>query len=151
MLPVVRRQLLQAEVVLETALEPNLPAVVGDQVQLQQVVLNLVLNANDASRDVEPGRRRITVRTFVEWGDAEASVVVEVEDCGVGIDSVDLTNLFQPFYTTKTHGLGMGLAISRSIIERHGGRPWARPNPSGIGATFGFSLTAISRLSQRSS
>ncbi|MCY1072491.1 AAA family ATPase [Nannocystis sp. RBIL2] len=150
-LPVVRRQLLQAEVVLETALEPNLPAVVGDQVQLQQVVLNLVLNANDASRDVEPGRRRITVRTFVEWGDAEASVVVEVEDCGVGIDSVDLTNLFQPFYTTKVHGLGMGLAISRSIIERHGGRLWARPNPSGIGATFGFSLTAISRLSQRSS
>ncbi|WP_434420585.1 GAF domain-containing protein [Nannocystis pusilla] len=150
-LPVVRRQLLQAEVVLETALEPNLPAVVGDQVQLQQVVLNLVLNANDASRDVEPGRRRITVRTFVEWGDAESSVVVEVEDCGVGIDRVDLAKLFQPFFTTKAHGLGMGLAISRSIIERHGGRLWARPNPSGIGATFGFSLTAISRLSQRSS
>ncbi|WAS94577.1 AAA family ATPase [Nannocystis punicea] len=150
-LPVVRRQLLQAEVVLETALQPSLPGVVGDPVQLQQVVLNLILNANEASRDVEPGRRRITVRTFVEWGDAEASVVVEVEDCGVGIGGADLANMFQPFFTTKAHGLGMGLAISRSIIERHGGRLWARPNPSGVGATFGFSLTAISRTSQRSS
>ncbi|PCC71565.1 PAS domain S-box-containing protein [Nannocystis exedens] len=149
-LPVVRRQLLQAEVVLETSLQPNLPVVVGDPVQLQQVVLNLILNANDASRDVEPGRRRITVRTFVEWGD-EPSVVVEVEDWGVGIGNTDLANLFQPFFTTKTHGLGMGLAISRSIIERHGGRLWARPNPSNIGATFGFSLTAITCPSQRSS
>ncbi|WP_438024890.1 AAA family ATPase [Sorangium sp. So ce233] len=150
-LPVVRRQLLQSEVVLETALRPSLPAVVGDPVQLQQVVLNLILNANDASRDVEPNRRRITVRTFVERGEAEASVVVEVEDCGMGIGGTDPTNLFEPFFTTKTNGLGMGLAISRSIIERHGGRLWAQPNASGIGATFGFSLTAISRDLQRSS
>ncbi|HTN86326.1 MAG TPA: hypothetical protein VL242_21650 [Sorangium sp.] len=74
-LPVVRRQLLQSDVVLETALRPSLPAVVGAPVQLQQVVLNLILNVNDASRDVEPARRRITVRTFVVQSDAEASVV----------------------------------------------------------------------------
>ncbi|MDC0718091.1 AAA family ATPase [Nannocystis bainbridge] len=150
-LPVVRRQLLQAEVVLETSLQPNLPPVIGDPVQLQQVVLNLILNASDASRDVEPGRRRITVRTFVEWGEADPSVVVEVEDWGVGIGSLAPAHLFEPFFTTKANGLGMGLAISRSIIERHGGRLWADSNASGVGATFGFSLTALPRTTPRSS
>ncbi|APR77913.1 Signal transduction histidine kinase CheA [Minicystis rosea] len=147
-LPVVRRQLLQAEVVLEASLQPSLPPVVGDPVQLQQVVLNLILNAKDSAHDVEPGRRRIVVRTFVKGSDADASVVVEVEDSGVGIEAIDSAQLFEPFFTTKAHGLGMGLAISRSIVERHGGRLWARPNTSGAGATFGFSLAAISRPSQ---
>jgi PAS domain S-box-containing protein len=141
-LPLLRGQLLRDGVMLETSLAPGLPCVMGDPVQLQQVVLNLVLNAAEASREVAVERRRVVVRTSVEGPKEAPSVVVSVEDAGVGLGGVEVARLFQTFYTSKPTGLGMGLSISRSIVERHGGRLWAEAN-AGEGATFRFALAGI--------
>jgi signal transduction histidine kinase len=117
-------------------LAPGLPPVWGDRVQLQQVVLNLVLNGMDAIRESASGER-----TLVLWtaGDSSAAIRVAVRDSGTGIDEAEVDRLFQAFYTTKADGLGMGLAIARSIVEAHGGRLEAHNNPEG-GATFSFAL-----------
>ena len=122
-------------------LAEDLPPVLGDRVQLQQVLLNLVVNGMDAMSAVEESRRvlRICGRREIRNGTAEAWV--SVQDAGTGFKLGELERLFETFYTTKAHGMGMGLAISRSIIEAHGGRLWAEPNP-GPGATFSFSLPA---------
>jgi signal transduction histidine kinase len=129
-------------VVIRLELAPGLPPVVGDRVQLQQVVLNLLMNGLDAMRDSGAGERTLVLRTF-RAGPAKvggpAGVVVAVEDSGVGIDEADLEHVFHAFYTTKPDGLGMGLAIARSIVEAHGGQLEARNNPEG-GATFSFTL-----------
>ena len=117
-------------------LAPGLPPVCGDRVQLQQVILNLLMNGLDAMREPGESERTLVLRTFSE---GPASVVVAVEDSGVGIDEADLEHVFHAFYTTKADGLGMGLAIARSIVEAHGGRLSARNNPGG-GATFSFTL-----------
>ncbi len=118
-------------------LAPQLPPVRGDRVQLQQVILNLVLNGLDAMREqVVTGARVLVIQTAK---DSSATIRVTVRDSGPGIDPADLDNIFQTFYTTKADGLGMGLAISRSIVEAHGGQLEARNDPDG-GATFSFTL-----------
>jgi C4-dicarboxylate-specific signal transduction histidine kinase len=114
---------------------PALPPVLGDRVQLQQVLLNLLLNAMDAVIDNTPAKRRVAVRTRA----AGAMVQVAVSDNGHGIPADKLPFVFEPFYTSKPNGLGMGLAISRSIIEAHGGRLWAE-NSSAGGAILTFTV-----------
>jgi len=123
---------------LRTELAANIPAVMGDRVRLQQVLLNLVINALDAMNDVMDRPRIIEVRT--EAPDPK-SVLIAVKDSGVGLGPKEESRLFDAFYTTKPDGLGMGLSISRSIVEEHGGRLWAAPN-EGPGATFQFTLPA---------
>jgi C4-dicarboxylate-specific signal transduction histidine kinase len=122
--------------VLRLELAPRLPRVRGDGIQLQQVLLNLVVNALDAVADRPAGGRLVVVRTCSEGKDR---VVLSTEDSGKGIAPEDRERVFEAFYTTKTEGLGVGLAISRTIVEAHGGRLWAENNP-GNGATFRCSL-----------
>src|SRR5262245_13772009 len=117
-------------------LDPSLPPVRGDKVELQQVVLNLLLNAFEVMKDCPANEREISLRAAMDGADV---VRVEVCDRGTGIGSDDLDKIFQPFYTTKRDGLGMGLSISRSIIEAHGGRLSAENNPD-RGATFYFTV-----------
>ena len=117
-------------------LDPSLPPVRGDKVELQQVVLNLLLNAFEAMKDCPANQREINVRAAMEGADV---VRVVVCDRGTGVSSENLDRIFQPFYTTKRDGLGMGLSISRSIIEAHGGRLLAENNPD-QGATFYFTV-----------
>jgi PAS domain S-box-containing protein len=123
-------------VILYTDLHTELPIVNGDRVQLQQVILNLVLNATDAMRGVDDRPRGLMIATSP---DGPNYVRLSVSDSGVGIDPKNLDKLFSAFYTTKSHGMGMGLSISRSIIENHKGRLWASAN-DGPGATFSFSI-----------
>ena len=123
-------------VVLQSELANDLPAITGDRVQLQQVILNLLRNASDAMADVHDRPRQLLVRTEREDGDR---VRVSVRDAGVGVDPQNVDKLLDAFYTTKTDGMGIGLSISRSIIERHHGRLWAEAN-DGPGATFSFSV-----------
>jgi signal transduction histidine kinase len=126
-------------VAIRLELAPGLPPIRGDRVQLQQVVLNLLLNGLDAMRESDVGERTLVLRTA--RGDG-TTVVVAVQDSGVGIPEADLDHVFHAFYTTKPEGMGMGLAIARSIVEAHGGRLEARNNPEG-GATFSFTLPAF--------
>ncbi|MFZ0188879.1 MAG: ATP-binding protein [Streptosporangiaceae bacterium] len=123
-------------VVLQSELANDLPAITGDRVQLQQVILNLLRNASDAMADVHDRPRQLLVRTEREDGDR---VRVSVRDAGAGVDPQNVDKLLDAFYTTKTDGMGIGLSISRSIIERHHGRLWAEAN-DGPGATFSFSV-----------
>lgn len=122
-------------VLLRTDYASDLPRLIADRVQLQQVVLNLLLNAADALSSVEDRPRMIVIRTAGE----PDGVRLSVEDSGVGFTGVDTERLFEAFYTTKSEGMGIGLSVSRSIIESHNGRLWGEPN-SGPGATFSFSL-----------
>lgn len=127
-------ELQRGRVALRTEFDPSLPPVRGDRIQLQQVVQNLILNAADAMREIEDRSRDLYILTVLEAGNrARLSVV----DSGVGIDPRSAEKLFEAFYTTKSHGMGIGLAISRSIIESHEGRLWASAN-DGPGATFSF-------------
>jgi len=123
-------------VVLQSELARDLPAVTGDRIQLEQVILNLFRNACDAMVDVHDRPRQLLVRTEREDGDR---VRVSVRDAGVGVDPQNVDKLLDAFYTTKTDGMGIGLSVCRSIIERHHGRLWAEVN-DGPGATFLFSL-----------
>ena len=123
-------------ITLQLELAEDLPTITGDRIQLQQVILNLLRNASDAMVDVHDRPRQLLIRT--ERHD-EDRVRLRVRDTGVGIDSERMTKLFDPFHTTKTDGMGIGLSVSRSIIERHHGRLWAEPN-DGLGATFSFSI-----------
>jgi PAS domain S-box-containing protein len=124
------------QVSLELELGPDLPLVCGDHVQLQQVLLNLMLNGFEAMAAVALEHRRLGVRTQQV---SAHMVEVAVHDGGVGLDESKLEQIFEPFYTTKPTGMGMGLAICRSILEGHGGRLWAVNNPD-RGATFCFTL-----------
>ena len=121
---------------MEIDMAPDLPTVLADPVHLQQVLLNLILNAMDAVEDVAAARRKVTVRAQ-RHGAGE--IEVAVEDSGPGIAPEGLGRLFEPFFTTKANGMGIGLSISRTIIEAHGGRIWAENN-AGEGATFRFTL-----------
>jgi PAS domain S-box-containing protein len=123
-------------VVLLSNLAENLPPVMGDRVQLQQVVLNLLRNASDAMGTIQDRPRELLIRTE---RDEEDRVRLSVKDAGIGLTPETADKLFEAFYTTKTDGMGIGLSVSRSIIERHHGRLWAEPN-AGPGATFSFSI-----------
>jgi PAS domain S-box-containing protein len=129
-------ELQRNRVILRPKFANDLPAVTGDRVQLQQVILNLVKNASDAMSAVSDRPRQLQIRT--ERG-TDDQVRLIVQDAGVGIDPQAMDRLFQAFYTTKSDGMGIGLSVSRSIIERHHGRLWAEPN-EGPGATFSFSI-----------
>jgi signal transduction histidine kinase len=128
--------------VLQASLATDVPPVMGDRVQLQQVLLNVLLNAAEAVREVPPERRRLVVRSSVEDRDDGPWAIVAVEDAGVGLGEAEVSRLFEAFYTTKPDGLGMGLSISRSIIDSHRGRLWATPNPD-HGATFHLALPGM--------
>jgi PAS domain S-box-containing protein len=128
-------ELRRTRVTLRTDLGPDLPTVMGDRVQLQQVVLNLVLNGIEAMGTVADRPRELVIETKREG----EHVRVAVRDVGVGLDPESIHRLFDAFYTTKRGGMGMGLSISRSIVENHGGRLWAVPN-EGPGATFLFTV-----------
>ncbi|HEY5757583.1 MAG TPA: ATP-binding protein, partial [Steroidobacter sp.] len=108
----------------------------GDRVQLQQVILNLVVNAIDAMREVNDRSRDLLVATSLSEGNA---VSLSVCDSGAGIDAEHPEKLFDAFYTTKVNGMGVGLSISRSIVESHQGRIWAKANEA-HGATFAFTI-----------
>jgi signal transduction histidine kinase len=124
-----------------TDLSQDLPLVSGDRVQLQQVLLNLVMNAMDAMNTVEEPKRVLIINGRREARIGMLGALLGVQDAGTGFKPAEMARLFEAFYTTKPHGLGMGLTICRSIIEAHGGRLWAEPN-EGPGATFLFSLPA---------
>jgi PAS domain S-box-containing protein len=129
-------ELQRNRVILRPEFADDLPAVTGDRVQLQQVILNLLKNALDAMSAVNDRPRQLQIRT--ERG-TDDQVRLSVRDAGVGLDPQAMDRLFQAFYTTKNDGMGIGLSVSRSIIERHHGRLWAEPN-DGPGATFSFSI-----------
>jgi C4-dicarboxylate-specific signal transduction histidine kinase len=118
-----------------TELAGHLPPVLGDRVQLQQVLLNLIMNSLDAMNTTPDRHRQLRVRSCK----GSDGVVVQVQDSGHGWDPKHSTSIFDPFFTTKKDGIGMGLTISRSIVETHGGRLWAEPNTPG-GATMNFTL-----------
>jgi len=105
--------------------QEGLPSVRADRVQLQQVILNLLVNAFDAMKDAPASERKVVVRAETNGA---GTIEISVRDHGIGLTSDELVKIFQPFYTTKREGLGMGLPISRSIIEAHGGRVWAEKN-----------------------
>lgn len=135
-------ELQRNRVVLRSELADELPLVAGDRMQLQQVILNLLRNASDSMSGVEDRPRQLligTKRDDADW------VRVSVKDAGVGFDPQAAERLFQAFYTTKDDGMGIGLSVSRSIIEAHGGRLWATSN-DGPGATFSFSIPCEPRL-----
>jgi signal transduction histidine kinase len=125
-----RRMILQSE------LADDLPIITGDRIQLQQVILNLLRNASDAMVEVHERPRLLLVKTQRETVNR---VRLTVRDSGIGLPPESLDSLFDAFHTTKSGGMGIGLFVSRSIVERHQGRLWAEPN-DGPGATFSFSL-----------
>jgi C4-dicarboxylate-specific signal transduction histidine kinase len=129
------RELSQNSVSLETQLARNLPRVWADRIQLQQVILNLIINACEALTTVEDEPRKLFVSTASEVEGA----ALTVRDSGFGIDPQEIEAVFEAFRTTKPGGMGMGLAVSRSIIEGHGGRLWAEPNEP-RGAIFKFTI-----------
>jgi PAS domain S-box-containing protein len=129
-------ELQRSRAILRQEFANDLPPVMGDHVQLQQVILNLLLNAADAMSGVDDRPRQLVIRTE---GDEDDGVRLTVQDVGVGFDPQSVDRLFEAFYTTKSGGMGIGLSVSRSIIESHHGRLWAAPN-DGPGATFAFSI-----------
>jgi PAS domain S-box-containing protein len=126
----------RSRVILRQELADNLPPVNGDRVQLQQVILNLLRNGSDAMSGIDDRPRQLVVSTT---RDEDERVRVTVRDVGVGLDPENTDKLFDAFYTTKSGGMGIGLSVSRSIVERHHGRLWVEPN-DGPGATFTFSI-----------
>ena len=140
-LPLVRYELNKRRIVLKTVLPDNLSPVVGDRIQLQQVLLNLVINGIEAMHQIPEDRRHLSIEAESHVSEEKSFVLITVTDSGIGLKAEDLPRLFETFYTTKPEGMGMGLAISRSIIEAHGGRLWAAPNAD-RGATFQFVLPA---------
>jgi signal transduction histidine kinase len=134
----VNREAVGQRVAVRTQLASELPPVLGDRIQLQQVLINLVINGIQAMASVTDRARELVIRTQLHGDDG---LLIAVEDVGVGIAPENLDRLFSAFYTTKPDGMGMGLSITRSILEAHGGRVWAAPN-SGPGMTFQVTLPA---------
>jgi C4-dicarboxylate-specific signal transduction histidine kinase len=129
-------ELQRNRIVLRLDLADDLPLVTSDRVQIQQVILNLVRNASDAMSSVDDRPRQLLIRTERDEGDR---VRLSVRDAGIGFDPQGTNRLFEAFYTTKHDGMGIGLSVSRSIVESHRGRLWAAVN-DGPGATFSFSI-----------
>jgi len=134
-------ELVKNRVLLTCDLKPDLPPVFGDRVQLQQVILNLIMNCIEAMQEVSQRPRELLIKS--ETSD-RGQVLVSVRDSGMGLDAQQLDHIFEAFFTTKPEGVGMGLSISRTIIEAHGGRLWATTN-NGPGATFQFTLPTAER------
>jgi PAS domain S-box-containing protein len=132
----VHRELTSLQVSLRMELAPALPMILGDRVQLQQVIINLVMNGIEAMRSITDRPRELVI---LSRQDETQQVLVSVTDCGVGISAENADRLFNPFFTTKSGGMGMGLSICRSIMEAHDGRLWAAANVP-HGATFQFTL-----------
>src|SRR3984893_14457551 len=132
----VQRELTSHRVSLRTELAPALPMILGDRVQLQQVIINLVMNGNEAMQAVMDRPRELVIRSRQ---DGAQQVLLSVTDCGVGISVENADRLFNPFFTTKSSGMGMGLSICRSIVQDHVGRRWATANVP-HGATFQFTV-----------
>ena len=130
-------ELHRKQVVSQSDFDEDLPTVMGDRVQLQQVILNLLLNASDAMNDIADRPRLVVIKTEPYEGN---HVRLTVKDAGVGLEPENVGKLFDAFYTTKNSGMGIGLSVSRSIIESHHGRLWAMPNEDEPGATFSFSI-----------
>jgi signal transduction histidine kinase len=145
----VRGELNRNGVLLQTKLGDDLPPIIGDRIQLQQVILNLIINAVEAMSGVTEGPRELLVSSAIGSGDCPQSpyVLVSVADSGSGLNPSNLDQIFDAFYTTKPQGLGMGLSISRSIVKAHGGRLWAMPNVP-KGALFQFTLPAAASSEQ---
>jgi len=133
-----RSEMQRNGVILETRLADDVALVFGDRIQLQQVVLNLIMNAVEAMSEVGEGPRQLLIRTVA---DPSGAIVVTVRDSGPGLRPENLDRLFTPFYTTKPQGMGMGLAICRSIVEAHRGRLWVTADED-RGAAFHFSLSS---------
>jgi len=132
----VQRELTSHQASLRMELAPALPMILGDRIQLQQVMINLVMNGAEAMQSVTDRPREMVIRSAQ---DETEEVRVSVTDCGVGISAENADRLFNPFFTTKSSGMGMGLSICRSIMQAHGGRLWATANIP-HGATFQFTL-----------
>ena len=139
----VQPELQDRGLLVRTELADKLPLVRGNSIELQQVIMNLLVNGMQAMEDASQGSDELVLGTSTMNGFVELAV----SDDGVGIDQRTADRLFEPFFTTKPHGIGMGLAINRTIIEAHGGRIWATPN-EGRGATFRFHLPISKRSSQ---
>ena len=140
-LPLVRYELNARRIVLKTVLPDDLSPVLGDRIQLQQVLLNLVINGMEAMHQVPEDRRHLSIAAQSQVSEGQDLILITVTDSGIGLPAEDQPRVFEAYYTTKAEGMGMGLAISRSIVEAHGGRLWATPN-AGPGATFQFVLPA---------
>jgi PAS domain S-box-containing protein len=135
-IPLVQRELISHRASLRMELKPALPMILGDRVQLQQVIINLVMNGVEAMQSVTDRPRELVIRSRQ---DETQQVLVSVTDCGIGISAENADQLFNAFFTTKSSGMGMGLSICRSIMEGHGGRLWSTANVP-HGATFQFTL-----------
>jgi C4-dicarboxylate-specific signal transduction histidine kinase len=131
----------QFAVLIRTELAADLPQVMGDRVQLQQLLMNLMMNSIDAMKGVD-GTRELTIQS--QRGE-DGQVLISVSDTGVGLPPQKAEQIFDAFFTTKTHGTGMGLRISRTIVESHGGRLWADHN-SPRGARFAFTLLSLPKI-----
>jgi PAS domain S-box-containing protein len=140
-LPLIRHQLTGRRIALKTTLPGKLFAILGDRIQLQQVLLNLVVNGIEAMSKVPEDQRQLVIEAQSHVSEDKSFVLITVRDSGIGLRAEDLPKVFETFYTTKADGMGMGLAISRSIVEAHGGRLWATPNAD-LGATFRLMLPA---------
>jgi signal transduction histidine kinase len=136
----VRSRLQRAGIDVRIVLEPGLPSALGAEVQVQQVLVNLVLNAYDALMSVDPQGRQITIAARL---DHDSHILISVSDTGRGVAVADVETVFNPYFTTKENGMGIGLTISRSIAEAHGGKLWATRNDD-AGSTFWFTVPAAS-------
>ena len=132
---VLRSETVRYNVSVRTELAADLPQIIGDRVQLQQVAMNLLVNGIEAMKDVDGMREMVIQSQQVE----DDQIMLSISDTGIGLPPQLAEQIFDPFFTTKPHGTGMGLRISRSIIESHGGRLWATANDR-QGATFAFSI-----------
>ncbi len=143
MIVLLRSEATRYSISVQTDLPPDLPQIMGDRVQLQQVLMNLIMNGIDAMKDVDGTRELIVNSQRAENG----QLMVSVSDTGVGLPPQQADKIFSAFFTTKVHGTGMGLRISRSIVESHGGRLWAADN-SPRGASFYFTLPSEAEAHQ---
>ena len=130
------RQAIENSVSIVVELKSDLPPIFGDRIQLQQVILNLMMNGIEAMTGVDHRPRRVLIRSQMRDDD---QVCISVQDCGIGVSTEVMARLFEPFFTTRSQGIGMGLPISRSIIEAHGGRLWAE-STANQGSVFQFTL-----------
>jgi C4-dicarboxylate-specific signal transduction histidine kinase len=137
-------ELLRGGITVRTELAPDVPNVLGDRVQLQQVILNLILNGIDAMSAITHRPREL----LIESAKHPEGVLIQVHDSGEGVDPEQADHIFQPFFTTKPQGIGMGLSVGRSIVEAHGGRLWFTPGSS-HGVVFQFTVPKADTSDER--